>query len=389
VSGAAIDASIVRRLRALADRRTRRVAAAVIDLASAPVVRTGLLDADPESRFEIGSVTKGLTGMLLAHAVSRGEASLDSTVGDLAAPLAGSPLAAVTLRELATHTSGLPRLAGTAPNALRLAAFGVLGLDPYRGISARRLLEVAGRQRLRQRGRVAYSNLGAAVLGQVLATRHGGDFASLLAARVLTPCAMAGAAVAVRHRAAPPGRSAAGLPRAPRIMDGYAPAGGLVATIWDMARLAVGLLRGTAPGWEAVNPLDGAVDPAVPGRRRGMFWIVETPPAAAERMIWHNGATGGYSAFFALWPDAHRGVVVLADTSRPGPAAADRSGARHAALSRRPPPSRGLLPGSRDGGPSGSRQTAMRPGAVRRRCVRRRRAGPHRARSSHDPWPGR
>ena len=42
-----------------------------------------LIDAEPETRFEVGSITKGLTGMLLADAIDRGEVSLDTTIGDL------------------------------------------------------------------------------------------------------------------------------------------------------------------------------------------------------------------------------------------------------------------------------------------------------------------
>jgi CubicO group peptidase (beta-lactamase class C family) len=311
------DESVGRQLHALADRRTRRVAAALVELSPEPVVRTGFLAADAHSRFEIGSVTKGLTGMLLADAVGRGEVSLDSTVGDLDPVLGAGPLASVALRELATHTSGLPRLAATAPGVLRLAAFGTLGLDPYRGISPRRLLAAASRQRLRNRGRVGYSNLGAAVLGQLLAARCAEDFGSLLATRILGPCGMADAAVATRRHAAPPGRSAAGLHRSPWVMDGYAPAGGVVATIADLGRLAAGLLRGGVPGAAACDPLDGSADPAIPARRRGLFWIVDAEPGTGAPMVWHNGVTGGYSAFFALFPDARRAVVVLADTARP------------------------------------------------------------------------
>jgi CubicO group peptidase (beta-lactamase class C family) len=53
-----------------------------------------------------------------------------------------------------------------------------------------------------------------------------------------------------------------------------------------------------------------------PGRQSGMFWIID-PLADQARMTWHNGATGGYSAFFALFPRTRRAVVVLANISRP------------------------------------------------------------------------
>jgi D-alanyl-D-alanine-carboxypeptidase/D-alanyl-D-alanine-endopeptidase len=50
-------------------------------------------------------------------------------------------------------------------------------------------------------------------------------------------------------------------------------------------------------------------------RQWGMFWCID--PAPEGKLVWHNGATGGYSAFLALRPGARRAVVVLADKARP------------------------------------------------------------------------
>jgi CubicO group peptidase (beta-lactamase class C family) len=82
----------------------------VIDLDSGQPLRVAGIGAETGDRFEIGSITKGLTGMLLADAIDRGDATLRSTVVDLVAEVAGTPLADVSLLELATHTSGLPRM---------------------------------------------------------------------------------------------------------------------------------------------------------------------------------------------------------------------------------------------------------------------------------------
>lgn len=111
----------------LAGRRARRVAAVVVDLDAVPVARSAFIDADEDSRFEIGSVTKGLVGMLLAEAISRREASLDTTLGDLLTETTGSQVGAVTLRELATHTSGLPRLPHSPAMVIRVLLGGCFG----------------------------------------------------------------------------------------------------------------------------------------------------------------------------------------------------------------------------------------------------------------------
>jgi len=98
-------------------------------------------------------------------------------------------------------------------------------------------------------------------------------------------------------------------------MGGYAPAGGVVSTISDMARLAVALLDGSAPGIRSLTPLDG-VDTGTPNRATGMFWVIDSVPGTNRMMIWHNGQTGGYSSFLGLLPQTGRAVIVLASVAR-------------------------------------------------------------------------
>ncbi|MHB8295674.1 MAG: serine hydrolase domain-containing protein [Acidimicrobiales bacterium] len=317
VPAATGDAELAVELDGLAGRRTRRLAVAVVDLDAAAPLRSAFIRADPRTRFEVGSVTKALTGMLLADAIDRGELSMDTTVGEVFPALAGSEVATVSVGELCTHTSGLPRLPrGTrgVRMAARAVIFGLSGLDPYRGTSPGRVVALAGGQHLRRRGHAAYSNLGAALLGQLVAERAGREFASLLGERVLSPLAMSTAAVATAEDKASHGWSATGLPRQAWVLGGYAPAGGVIATIEDMAKLATALLKASAPGSSSMEPLDGA-DPPTSSRRHGMFWIVDPTPDGGV-MVWHNGATGGYSAFLALFPGARRAVAVLANISR-------------------------------------------------------------------------
>jgi len=310
------DPQLSAQLAVLAGRRARRVAAAVVEQNTSARIRVAFIRADAETRFEVGSVTKALTGMLLACAIERAEVTMDSTVAEVFPELSDTGLAAVTVRQLCTHCSGLPRLPRSPVLLARVVLSGLLGFDPYRGTSPRGVLRGAARQRLRGTRRYRYSNLGAAVLGQLLAAAAATSYPALLAERILDPLAMSGASVATRRIAARPGWSALGLPRMPWVADGYAPAGGVVVTIEDLARLAAGLLAGTAPGGAAIQPIPD-VDLGVPGRRSGMFWVIDQAPGTDRRVIWHNGATGGYSAFMALYPRDGRAVIVLANTARP------------------------------------------------------------------------
>jgi CubicO group peptidase (beta-lactamase class C family) len=308
------DPELTRLLADAAGKRAGDVAAAMVELGTEPEMWFAFLGAaDVERRFELGSISKALTGMLLADAIDRGEVTLETTVADLAPELGVSAIANVTLRQLASHTSGLPRLPRTAGGAGRAVRYAYLGLDPYRGVAAERVLHDAGRQRVKPTGERLYSNLGGALCGQLLVRAAAADsFSELLRDRVTEPLGLGETFVAERGRTAPAGRSGLGRRRQPWIMGGYAPAGGVVSTVADLALLARALLRGTAPGSASLAPIDADR----PGERRsGMFWVVQPGPPG-QYLVWHNGGTGGYSAFLALLPERGRALVVLSAVGR-------------------------------------------------------------------------
>lgn len=229
------DAELTAELDRLARGGWRRLAAASVDLADSTPIRLAGRGAAVQGCFEIGSVTKVMTGMLLAIAAGNNELCLDSTAGELRPGLSGTGLAKTTMRELCTHSSGLPRLPRDLRTTARAALFALAGTDPYRGTTADRVIRLARRQALAGKGSYRYSNLGAALAGQLLAHRAGKDFPALLAERVLAPLGMKDTTVATMRARAPHGWSASGIPRAPWVFDGYAPAGGVIATIGDIA----------------------------------------------------------------------------------------------------------------------------------------------------------
>ncbi|MGH9045714.1 MAG: serine hydrolase domain-containing protein, partial [Acidimicrobiales bacterium] len=311
-----VDAQLSGRLKAVAGWRRGHLAASIVDLSVGPAVRYAVANESDASRlFEIGSITKGLTGLLLADAIERDEIRLRTTVAEILPEAVGTALGSVTVTQLCTHTSGLPRLARSPATVWRGMRYAYVGLDPYRGLTPERVLDVATRQRLRRPEYFRYSNLGAAVCGQLVARAAGLDYPTLLHQRVLAPLAMTDTGISDHTCTAPAGRSGFGMWRQPWIMDGYAPAGGVISTITDMSRLAAGLLTNSAPGMEALKEIEG-VRSSVRGRKRGMFWVIDEQAKAGQPRIWHNGATGGYSAFLVLVPETRRAVIVLSGVSR-------------------------------------------------------------------------
>ena len=174
--------------------------------------RTGQ-PVEPGTSFEIGSVTKALTGMLLADQAAAGVVRPDDPLGATWPEVTG-PARDVTLAELASHRAGLPRL---APDGIlgwaRILWSNVSGGNPYAGQGTDAIRSAADRVTTDddERGEVHYSNLGPSVLGHALAAKAGVAYAELLRGRLLQPLGMT--ATSDRHpRRRPAGRSRPGQP---------------------------------------------------------------------------------------------------------------------------------------------------------------------------------
>ena len=165
----------------------------VIDPKGRWIVAYGSLnegDARPlngDTIFEIGSATKVFTSLLLADMVQRGEVSLDDPVAKYLPPSVKMPERngrSITLVDLATHTSGLPRL----PSNLAPKDPG----NPYADYSVEQLYEfLSSYQLTRDIGsKYEYSNLGGGLLGYVLARRAGKSYEDLVESRICAPLGM-------------------------------------------------------------------------------------------------------------------------------------------------------------------------------------------------------
>ncbi|MEU8311408.1 serine hydrolase domain-containing protein [Micromonospora sp. NPDC048887] len=317
------DAGLAATVRAAVDdlQGLRGLAVAVIDgdrvrVAGLGERARGGPAVEPGTPFEIGSVAKPLTGMLLARQVAAGTVGPDDRLAAVLPGVTGTA-GEVTLAELASHRAGLPRLApGSAGATVRMwwaastAGNAYAGHDVDRIVAATANTEPGG-----DRGTVSYSNFGAALLGQALAARAGVDYPELLRRDVLCPLGMAGTLAATEAGHLPAGRAegatAAGRAADPWLGAGYAPAGvGIWSTAEDLARLTAAMLAGTAPGADAATPRFDAGD----DRRIGYGWF--TSRHGGREVVWHNGGTSGFRAFLGFDRAAGRGVVMLGNTTR-------------------------------------------------------------------------
>lgn len=253
---------------------------------------------------EIGSVTKGLTGLLLADAVERGEVAPTTTLGDIYPWLSG-PLATTTLEELATHTSGLPRLSTRAALAAPLTA--VTYGNPYRWDTPENLPRDAAWTPLRgPRGQFAYSNLGYALLGNALAQRLGRPYPQLLHDRVLQPLGLDATQAAPAQLPVDRARELGpdGRPSAPWRSRGSTPAGvGVYSTADDLGRLAAAVARGEVPGARALQPVV-----QTPGAGIGWGWL--SAELVGRQVVGVNGATTGVRTSVWAVPSTGQWVAV-------------------------------------------------------------------------------
>jgi CubicO group peptidase (beta-lactamase class C family) len=269
-----------------------------------------------QSVFEIGSATKVFTALLLADAVQRGEVALTDPISrylpaDVKVPARGGRQ--ITLEDLVTHTSGLPRL----PSNLSPAD----ATNPYADYTVPQLYSFLSSYELpRDIGvRYEYSNLGAGLLGHILARRAGVDYETLVRTRITQPLRMTSTAIGLTAE------------MKPRLVAGHN-AGRVAVPLWDIPTLAgAGALRSSADDLLtflsaqlglAPTALSAAATSMLATRRPtgqagleiALGWHLLETPGGGE-IAWHNGGTGGYRSFIGFDRANRTGVVVLSNMS--------------------------------------------------------------------------
>lgn len=323
-SDAAISSLIGARI---ADRPGAGMVVGVLDGSRRSLVAAGPAKGpafDGNTLFEIGSISKVFTSLLLANMALRGEVSLDDPVSKYLPAGARMPERngkQISFRDLAMHRSGLPRL----PDNMKPAN----PLNPYADYSEAQLLDFLARHQLTRDigSQFEYSNFGAGLLGYALARRAGTTYEALLKRRILIPLGMKDTAItlsAAQKRRFAPGFDATMQPTPAWDLPTLAGAGAIRSSANDMLAFL-----GAAMGIRK-TPLDKAFALMLAERgsgpsattQMGLGWIVARGPHG--ELVLHDGGTGGFRSSLAYDPAKRRGVLVLANTARE-PSATDIS----------------------------------------------------------------
>jgi len=297
----------------------------------------GAPQPDEHTLYEIGSITKVFTSLLLADMVVRGEVQLEQPAADLL-PHARSLPASITLLSLATHTSGLPRLPGNfwaggrIDHAAPYATYLESDLWAY-------LATVTPDELADTAGRIQYSNLGMGVLGAALASRLDLTYEDAVQMRVCQPLGLTATTTHLSAEDAPKLAAAhdgKGSPTKNAAMLSLAGAGALLSNAseilaflrahlapddWLRARTDL-TLRTHAADFAPPRPifrLFALYQKLVvrhPLRRPkptgiGLGWFSVRLLKSRAHAWTHNGGTTGYKSFAGFVPESNIAVVVL------------------------------------------------------------------------------
>jgi len=317
VSDSAINAILADRI---ATKRAMGIVVATLEQGKAPHIYTagvsGVsgLPLDANTVFEIGSITKVFTNTILADMVRKGQVSLSDPIAKYLPATIHVPERngkRITLVDLATQSSGLPRL----PTNLNPADMS----NPYADYSVKQLYDFLASYSLpRDIGsQYEYSNLGMGLLGHVLALRAGKSYEELVKERVLAPLGMHDSGIhltpAMQAHVAQ-GFDATGAPMHLWDLPTLAGAGGLRSTANDMLKfLAANLDSSSVPLGAAMAMARAPRMPIGTNNSIGLAW--NTVTLFGTPVTWHNGGTGGFRTFIGIDSQNHRGVIVLTNST--------------------------------------------------------------------------
>jgi CubicO group peptidase (beta-lactamase class C family) len=277
--------------------------------------------ADRDTLFEIGSIGKVFTALILADMVNRHEVSLDDPAEKYLPKGHHMPQRngrQITLRDLSTHRSGLPRMTDDMGRADGVD-------DPFAGYGEDKLLAFLDRYTLTRDigSQWEYSNLGAGLLGYLLGRAAHSDYETLLRKRITGPLGMKSTMITLKDKDA--ARLAPPFDRYMRPakrwdMSLFAGAGGIRSSAADMLVFAKAVLDPRSPIAAAMKTALSARGPGQAAEvEQALGWQIAHPRPDRE-LLMHDGQTGGYQTILILEPAKSRAVVALSNSqAQPSP----------------------------------------------------------------------
>lgn len=277
---------------------------------------------DGDTLFEIGSITKTFTVLLLEDMVKRGEMKLDDPVEKYLPATVNVPShngKKITLLNLASQDSGLPHDADNMPQRIPNNMFAGYTADGlYEFLSTYKLTQDPGAS-------FRYSNAGIALLGNAIERKAGRSFESLVTERILKPLGMDSSCVTVPPALKPrlaTGHLDDGSRHPGMILQVIAPAGAIRSTANDMLKYVsanIGLQQSElTPLMQKMHVIrhPESLDPIAGSRgATAMPWYDDRAYQTSDMNFRaHAGGTAGFASFAGFDIKQRRGVVVLSNS---------------------------------------------------------------------------
>src|SRR5579872_1392728 len=263
--------------------------------------------AKPDSIFEIGSISKTFTGLLLAQMAVEGKVDLRQAVRDLFPPGIAPRTNGleITLLDLATHHSGLPRMPdNTGPGDRRESYTNYHAPDLNNFIQRHGFGKPANTEFL-------YSNLGFSVLGAALANRAQSSYPELVRRDIMGPLGMKDTVITLsdeQRKRLLQGYGYDARPTAEWNLDVFASAGGIRSTAGDMlAYLEAELHPERTPFRSALVESQRFRDYVTGNVRVALAWVYDPETGVYT----HDGATGGFTSYACFDPRRDFAAVVF------------------------------------------------------------------------------
>lgn len=304
-----------------------------IEFGHAPSIVVGIIDKDgpqyyafgtktiggkpfnEHTIYEIGSISKTFTAILLAQMVQEGKLKTEDAAQNYLPSTVKLPIKdgkQITLGHLSDHTSGLPRMPDNfAPKDLS---------NPYADYSVELMYDYLNNYALTRDigSAMEYSNLAAGLLGHILSLKSGMSYEDLVVHKIALPLGMKATKItfdeAMKQNLAMGHSNGVQVPNWD--ITTLAGAGAIRSSLYDMLRYVAANLGHEKTNLQAALQLTHQPrhDKTGSGARVGLGWIISK--GEEGDIFWHNGGTGGYRTFAGFVKETGKGVVVLTNSDR-------------------------------------------------------------------------
>ena len=261
--------------------------------------------------FDIGSAAKVFTCALLAQHVAEGKFGLnDDIASHLGITLNGN--AVISFKQLANHTSGLPRV---PPELVWQALF--KGADnPYKDFDDVRLLDyLQYKLKQKKKEKCRYSNLGVGLLGYTLSHTNQCSFEGLIQQYLCDPLALTSTTTnrnTVRNQLVI-GQNKKGKKVPFWDCSALTGAGGIYASTFDLAKFIIANFDESNQAFQIQRQLTYKINKQV---SIALGWLSITSPERPEApFFWHNGGTSGFSSQLMMDISNKSGLALLSNIS--------------------------------------------------------------------------